>query len=88
MRFLLIIIFSAFQTSLFAQNLAIHWQKSLGRKNNEYAYASTPTSDGEYVIVGSTNNNKDGDVPVSKAFSGTGGSDIWVVKLNNSGDIE
>lgn len=87
MKFLLIIIFSAFQTLLFAQNLAIHWQKSLGGKNNEYAYASTPTADGGYVIVGSTNNNKDGDVPASKAFSGAGGSDIWVVKLNNWGDI-
>lgn len=88
MRFLLIILFSAFQTLSFAQNMAIHWQKSLGGKNNEYAYASTPTSDGGYVIVGSTNNNKDGDVPVSKAFSGAGGSDIWVVKLNNWGEIE
>lgn len=88
MRFLLVIIFSAFQTLLFAQNLAIHWQKSLGGKNNEYAYANTPTSDGGYVIVGSTNNNKDGDVPASKAFSGAGGSDIWVVKLNNWGEIE
>lgn len=88
MRFLLIILFSAFQTLLFAQNLAIHWQKSLGGKNNEYAYASTPTSDGGYIIVGSTNNNKDGDVPASKAFNGAGGSDIWVVKLNNWGDIE
>lgn len=88
MRFLLIILFSAFQTLSFAQNLAIQWQKSLGGKNNEYAYASTPTSDGGYVIVGSTNNNKDGDVPASKAFSGAGGSDIWVVKLNNWGEIE
>lgn len=88
MRFLLVIIFSAFQTLLFAQNLSIHWQKSLGGKNNEYAYASTPTSDGGYVIVGSTNNNKDGDVPASKAFNGAGGSDIWVVKLNNWGEIE
>ncbi len=78
----------AFQTLSFAQNLAIHWQKSLGGKNNEYAYASTSTADGGYVIVGSTNNNKDGDVPASKAFSGAGGSDIWVVKLNNWGEIE
>lgn len=78
----------AFQKLSFAQNLAIHWQKSLGGKNNEYAYATTPTADGGYVIVGSTNNNKDGDVPASKAYSGVGGSDIWVVKLNNWGEIE
>lgn len=88
MRFLLVFIFSAFQTLSFAQNLAIHWQKSLGGKNNEYSYAITPTTDGGYVIVGSTNNNRDGDVPASKAFSGAGGSDIWVVKLNNWGEVE
>lgn len=87
MRFLLIIIFTTFSSFLFAQNMAIHWQKSLGGKNSDFAYASTPTSDGGYVIVGSTNNNKEGDIPTSKAFSGTGGSDIWVVKLNNWGDI-
>ncbi len=88
MRFLLVFIFSAFQTLSFAQNLAMHWQKSLGGKNNEYSYASTSTTDGGYVIVGSTNNNRDGDVPASKAFSGAGGSDIWVIKLNNWGEIE
>ena len=87
MRFIFTIIFLAFHSLLFAQNLAIHWQKNLGGKNNEFAYASTPTSDGGYVIVGSTNNNKDGDVPASKAFSGAGGSDIWVVKINNWGEI-
>lgn len=87
MKYLFSIIFTTFSSLLFAQNLAIHWQKSLGGKNNEFAYASTPTSDGGYVIVGSTNNNKDGDIPASKAFSGAGGSDIWVVKLNNWGEI-
>jgi hypothetical protein len=87
MRALLVIIFTAFSTLVFAQNLAIHWQKSLGGRNNEFAYATTPTSDGGYVIVGSTNNSNDGDVPNSKAFSGAGGSDIWVVKLNNWGEI-
>lgn len=59
----------------------------MGGKNNEYAYASTPTADGGYIIVGSTNSNNDGDVPVSKAFNGAGGTDIWVVKVNNWGEI-
>ena len=66
---------------------ALQWQKSMGGKNNEYAYASTPTADGGYIIVGSTNSNKDGDVPLSKAFNGAGGLDIWVVKVNNWGEI-
>lgn len=87
MRFLLLLSLISFSSLLFAQYPSIHWQKNLGGKNNDFAYAATPTSDGGYVIVGSTNNNKDGDVPTSKAFSGAGGSDIWVVKLNNWGEI-
>lgn len=66
---------------------ALQWQKSMGGQNNEYAYASTPTADGGFVIVGSTNSNNNGDVPASKAFAGTGGTDIWVVKVNNWGEI-
>ncbi|WP_116983212.1 T9SS type A sorting domain-containing protein [Emticicia sp. C21] len=65
----------------------MQWQKSMGGKNNEYAYASTPTADGGYIIVGSTNSNNDGDVPTSKAFNGLGGTDIWVIKVNIWGEI-
>src|SRR6218665_2969926 len=65
----------------------MQWQKSMGGKNNEYAYASTPTADGGYIIVGSTNSNNDGDVPASKAFNGIGGTDIWVVKVDTWGEI-
>lgn len=85
MRFSLIILFIAFNSLLFAQNPTIHWQNNLGGKNNDFAYATTPTSDGGYVIVGSTNNNNDGDVPSSKALANS--SDIWVVKLNTWGEI-
>jgi hypothetical protein len=75
-----------YSTQIIAQT-AMQWQKSMGGKNNEYAYASTPTADGGYVIVGSTNSNNDGDVPASKAFNGAGGTDIWVVKVNTWGEI-
>ncbi|CAH0996806.1 hypothetical protein EMA8858_02941 [Emticicia aquatica] len=78
----LLTVFIIYHSSLLAQNLTINWQKNLGGKNNEYAYAATPTSDGGYVIVGSTNTNKDGDIPASK-----GGSDILVAKLNNWGEL-
>lgn len=73
-------------TQTFAQ-MAIQWQKSMGGKNNEYAYAATPIADGGYIIVGSTTSNNDGDVPASKAFNGLGGTDIWVVKVNTWGEI-
>ncbi|WP_337043247.1 T9SS type A sorting domain-containing protein [Emticicia sp. 17c] len=79
-------LFCYFHSSVSAQT-ALQWQKSLGGKTSDYAYASTPTSDGGYVIVGSTTNNNDGDVPASKAFNGNGGNDIWVVKVNNWGEV-
>lgn len=61
---------------------AIQWQKTLGSNNTDYAYGIDQTSDGGYVFtgaVGSTNR----DVTPS-AF----GSEIWVVRLNATGDIQ
>jgi hypothetical protein len=57
------------------------WQKSLGGLNIESITSIEQTSDGAYIILGNTLSN-DGDV------SGNHGSeDIWVVKLNNLGNI-
>ncbi|MBO8140214.1 MAG: T9SS C-terminal target domain-containing protein [Thermosipho sp. (in: Bacteria)] len=60
----------------------IKWQKALGGSNNELAYSIQQTSDGGYIVAGNTNSN-DGDV------SGNHGNfDYWVIKLDNSGNIE
>jgi hypothetical protein len=67
----------------------IQWQRSLGGIYNEssYFYYHTPdiqlTSEGGYIIAGENNIN-DGDV------IGNHGNtvDAWVVKLNNTGQIE
>ena len=47
----------------------------LGGSADDAAYAITPTSDGNFVIAGST-----------RSF-GAGGSDIYLVKINSSGTV-
>jgi hypothetical protein len=60
----------------------IEWQKCLGGSGEETTTSIEQTSDGGYIIDGTTTTN-DGDV------SGYhGDTDIWVVKLNDSGNIE
>lgn len=60
----------------------LQWQKSLGGTGDEIAYDIKVTSDNGYIIIGYTTSN-DGDVSGNH-----GGSDIWVVKLNASGNIQ
>jgi hypothetical protein len=67
----------------FSQNVALHWQKAMGGKNNEFAYSTAELADGSLIIVGSTNSGKDGDITETK-----GGVDMWVVKTSSSGKIE
>lgn len=57
----------------------IEWQKSLGGTNHEIAYDIQQTTDGGYIVAGSSDSN-DGNV------SGNHGlNDCWIVKLNSSG---
>ncbi len=60
----------------------IQWQKSLGGSSYEYAYSTEQTTDGGYIIAGTTNSNN-GNV------SGNNGStDFWIVKLDSLGTIQ
>ncbi|MDR3273636.1 MAG: T9SS C-terminal target domain-containing protein [Flavobacteriaceae bacterium] len=61
---------------------AIEWQKCLGGSGNDYASSIQQTSDGGYIVAGSTYSN-DGNVSGNH-----GNSDGWVVKLNPSGEID
>lgn len=60
----------------------LQWQKSLGGDANDSALAIRSTPDDGYIVTGRTRSN-DGDVSGNH-----GDEDIWVVKLNNGGDIE
>jgi hypothetical protein len=60
----------------------IQWQKSLGGSNEEIARSVQPTTDGGYIIAGSTKSN-DGDVSGNH-----GDADAWIVKLSSTGAIQ
>ena len=60
----------------------VRWQKCLGGSYQDCANAVLQTTDGGYIVAGSTSSN-DGDV-----FGNHGGSDFWVVKLKSDGTID
>ena len=58
-------------------------QAVLGGSGDEVAYSIKPTSDGGYIVVGSTTSDNSGDVG-----SNNGGTDFWVVKLDSDFNIQ
>jgi hypothetical protein len=60
----------------------LQWQKSLGGSQTDEAYSVQATADGGCVVAGYTESN-DGDVTGNHGLR-----DYWVVKLNNSGNIQ
>lgn len=62
------------------------WQKCLGGFSSENGKSVVKTSDGGYIIVGTTNSN-DGDVSGNNDPSGFT-SDYWVVKTDGSGNLQ
>ena len=79
-----LILFTLFIFSAIISNaqLAIEWQKSLGGTSDDYAYSIKQTTDGGYIVAGSSYSN-DGDVTDNH-----GNIDFWIVKLNSAGAIE
>lgn len=75
-----LMVFLGFTHLASAQVPSINWQKTLGGSGNDVANAMTPTADGGYVVVGSTDSN-DGDVAGNH-----GGADFWIVKLDGAGN--
>ena len=63
----------------------VEWQKCYGGSNDDIANAICQTSDGGYLIAGSTT-SIDGDV--SGKHLGTFNTDVWVVKADPAGTIE
>lgn len=61
---------------------ALQWQKSLGGGQDDRGYSVKQTTDGGYVIAGTTRSN-DGDVSGYKGWE-----DYWVIKLNSAGTIQ
>jgi photosystem II stability/assembly factor-like uncharacterized protein len=57
------------------------WQKTLGGSSNDYSNSFIQTSDNGYLIIGYTA-SYDGDV-----FGNYGQVDLWVIKLDASGNL-
>ncbi len=63
---------------------AIQWQKLLGGSNGDLGYSVRQTADGGYILLGASSSSQSGDV----AGMNHGGSDFWVVKLDDTGTIQ
>lgn len=76
--------------SSFGQVPSIQWQKSYGGTNSEVAKFIRQTADGGYIVAGDTNSN-DTDVigfNGGAIAAGTSNSDIWVIRLDASGELK
>src|SRR2546423_922102 len=77
----------AIPEGIFAQSApAIEWQQSLGGSGDDRVNCIQQTSDGRYILTGSSNSTN-GDVSGNHDTSGFY-LDYWVVKLSTSGAIE
>ena len=67
------------------------WDKSLGGVDGEEAGSVIQTSDGGYIVTGSTDGASGGNYDTACNFHGVPGGgldDAWIVKLDSSGNIE
>lgn len=67
----------------------IEWQRSLGGTGTDKANSVQQTTDGGYIVAGTSDSNNGDVTGWHEGFVfGIAASDYWVVKLNNTGDIE
>ncbi|WP_461086205.1 PKD domain-containing protein [Spirosoma flavus] len=59
------------------------WDKSFGGTNEDFLFATVPTSDGGFLLGGHSYSPGDGG---NKTAPNYGGTDYWVVKINGNGD--
>src|SRR5690606_40298282 len=75
------LLFSFFH--VYSLDPAILWQKTIGGSAGDYSNAFEATSDGGYILGGFSNSSISGE----KTENGQGGYDIWIVKIDASGNI-
>jgi hypothetical protein len=81
MKKILALLITLFSLNSFSQAPTIDWAKCLGGTLIDRASSIQQTTDGGFIICGASVSN-DGDVSGNH-----GGSDIWVVKFNASGNL-
>jgi len=60
----------------------LEWEKNFGGSNLDEAYSIIQTLDNGYIVVG-TSESSNGDISENNGWN-----DIWIIKLNEIGDIE
>ncbi len=60
----------------------ILWDKYFGGSRHDYLVASVPTYEGGFLLAGTSFSNQSGD----KKEHNLGGSDVWVIRLNENGE--
>ena len=60
----------------------LQWQKNIGGGGDDKAYSIKQTTDGGYIVVGSSESS-DGDVT-----NNNGKTDFWIVKLDSNGAVQ
>lgn len=79
----LLIAFSIWGSSLgFAQPISIAWQKTMGGNGNDIMQDIYPTADGNYILLGITDQNG-----IDVNCNVKGWHDTWVVKMDTLGNI-
>lgn len=61
----------------------VQWDNTIGGTGNDQLYNAQPTSDGGYILAGTSDSGISGD----KTENRVGNSDYWLVKLNSTGGI-
>ena len=67
-----------------SQDPAILWQKTIGGSDGDFSTAFESTADGGYILGGYSSSNISGD----KTENSNGQLDIWLVKIDDSGNIQ
>lgn len=70
--------------SMFAQDPAILWQNTIGGSHSDQVSDISPTSDGGYIIGGTSLSDISGD----KTQNSNGSWDLWIVKISGTGVLE
>lgn len=65
------------------ENGNIEWQNTIGGNGDDWQYPIQQTSDGGYIVGGTSNSN----ISEDKTENSNGGLDYWVLKLDENGNI-
>jgi hypothetical protein len=67
------------------KNGEIEWERNYGGSEDDRAYSVAQTYDGGYIVAGHTLSSANGDV--SGTSNSIGKWDVWILKLNENGDL-